>query len=102
MQLKCFNIKYSLVIAVAILTCGLVSCESSDDAESSQVVLESFGPTGVKHGEPIKFIGRNLDKVNSIEFVGTTVEKSGFSSQSSGLIELIVPDETEEGHIILK
>jgi hypothetical protein len=102
MQSKCFNIKYSLAIAWAILFCGLVSCDSDDDGASSQVVLESFGPTGVKHGESIKFIGRNLDKVTSIEFVGVTVEKGSFSSQSSDLIELTVPTATEEGKVTLK
>jgi hypothetical protein len=102
MQSKCFNIKYSLAIAWAILFGGLVSCDSNEDGANSQVVLESFGPSGVKHGESIKFIGRNLDKVTSIEFAGVTVEKGSFSSQSSGLIELIVPDATEEGTITLK
>jgi hypothetical protein len=102
MQSKCFSIRYSLVIAWAVLFCGLVSCDSNEDGASSQVVLESFGPSGVKHGESIKFIGRNLDKVTSIEFAGATVEKGGFSSQSSGLIELIVPSDTEEGTVTLK
>ena len=102
MQSKCFSIKYSLVIACAILFSGLGSCDSNDDAVSSEVILESFGPVGVKHGEPIQFIGRNLDKVTAIEFVGITVEKSSFAAQSSGLIEIIVPAETEEGGVILK
>jgi hypothetical protein len=66
------------------------------------VVLESFGPTGAKHGEPIKFVGHNLDKVTSIEFVGATVEKAQFTSQSSGEIDVVVPEKTEEGKVILK
>ena len=101
MQLKSINIKYALMIACAALLGGLTSCDS-DDEGSSQVILESFGPTGVKHGEPIKFIGRNLDKVTAIEFVGVTVEKGAFSSQSSAQIELVVPDATEEGKVTLK
>ena len=102
MQSKFFDIKYSLVIVWSLLFFGFVSCDSNEEGASSEVVLESFGPSGVKHGESIKFIGRNLDKVTSIEFVGVTVEKSTFTSQSSGLIELTVPDATEEGTVILK
>lgn len=102
MQLKCSNINYLLVIVCAALCFGVSSCDSDDEAASSRVVLESFGPSGVKHGEPIVFIGRNLDKVNAIEFVGLTVEKSSFTSQSSEIIEMIVADEIEEGKIVLK
>ena len=103
MQLKRFSIKSLLAFAWAvILFSGMVSCESDDDAASSAVVLESFGPTGVKHGESIQFIGRNLDKVTSIQFVGVMVDKGSFSSQSSDVITLVVPEATEEGTIIMK
>jgi hypothetical protein len=102
MQLKCSSIKYLLVIVWAALSLGVTSCDSDDEGASSQVVLESFGPTGVKHGESIVFIGRNLDKVTSIEFVGLTVDKGSFTSQSSEKIEMIVADEIEEGKITLK
>ncbi len=102
MQLKCSSIKYLLVIAWAALLFGTTSCDSDDEAGSSEVVLESFGPTGVKHGESIVFIGRNLDKVTAIEFVGLTVDKGSFTSQTSEKIEMIVADQIEEGKIILK
>src|SRR5690606_1763969 len=72
------------------------------DSQSDQIELLSYGPAGVKHGEKIRFIGRNLDKVNSIEFVGAIVEKSGFEQQTSELIVLVVPDGAERGVVILK
>lgn len=102
MQSKYFNIKYARVIAFALLACSLSACEADDDAAGGAVILESFGPTGVKHGEPIKFIGHNLDQVTAIEFVGVTIDKAQFSSQTSGEIDLVIPEQTEEGKVILK
>lgn len=93
----------ALTLLVMLLGAGifLSSCED-DEIVSDEVVLESFGPSGVKHGETIKFIGQNLDKVTAIELPGAEVSKSQFSSQTSGLIELEVPREAQAGKVTLK
>ncbi|HEX6225271.1 MAG TPA: hypothetical protein VFZ52_12710, partial [Chryseolinea sp.] len=78
----------------------LTSCD--DDEENTNVVLNSFGPVGVKHGETIKFIGLNLDKVTSIILPGVEVSASEFASKSSQLIELVVPQAAEAGKVTLK
>lgn len=46
----------------------LTACDDDDDKGSSQIELLSFGPSGVKHGEEIRFIGNNLYKVTAIVF----------------------------------
>ncbi|KYP14273.1 hypothetical protein [Flavihumibacter sp. CACIAM 22H1] len=84
-------------IAVLLLT----ACKKDDSGNSGLVELLSFGPSGVQHGEEIKFIGNNLQKVNSIQFVGATVEKAGFKSQSNELIVLVLPDAVEAGLVKL-
>jgi hypothetical protein len=79
------------------------ACDDDDDKKSSEVVLKSFGPSGVQFGGKIKFIGQNLDQVSAIVFApGVEVPSSAFVSQSSSLIELTVPNTVETGKVVLK
>jgi hypothetical protein len=107
MKMKIFNHTKRLLTFSIILMLGagfLTSCD--DDEEEKKVVLLSFGPSGVHHGDKIKFVGQNLNKVTSIVLPGVqgTVEVSSgeFVSQSSTLIELVVPAEAQAGKVILK
>lgn len=92
-----FTFLVMLLSAVTFLS----SCED-EEVVSDAVVLESFGPAGVNHGDQIKFIGRNLDKVSSIVLPGVEVPSSQFTSHSPGLIELVVPQEAVAGKVVLK
>ncbi len=95
--------KLLTLISAVILQGFLLSCaDDNENATSGEVVLLSFGPSGVKHGDKISFIGNNLDKVTSIELTGATISSANFLSASSELIELVVPVEAAEGLITLK
>ena len=105
------NLSYTRLVALLcfILSIGvLTSCEKTDDADaidSGKVQLFSFGPTGSKHGDTLRFIGTNLNKVTSIQFTGGTaaiVEQKDFKQQTSELILLIVPQAAEKGFVTLK
>lgn len=89
-----------LLLSFTVIT----SCDDDDDVDpnAGQVQLLSFGPTGVQHGQEIRFIGRNLKQVEAIEFEGATVAKADFIEQTSELIRLMVPEETMEGLVTLK
>lgn len=90
---------------IMMLLCAGIFLSSCEDEEpiSDDVVLESFGPTGVKHGEQIKFIGLNLDKVSAIVLQGAgEIPSAEFDSQSASLIELTVPKSATAGKVILK
>src|SRR5829696_7246518 len=86
------------VISVGVFT----ACKKDKDASSSKVELFSFGPTGAKHGDTLRFIGNNLNKVTAIELTGAKVEQSAFIQQNTELITIIVPKETQQGFVTLK
>ena len=103
MNKKILNYTKGLLVIMLVLLLSngfLTSCD--DEEENTNVVLNSFGPVGVKHGETIKFIGLNLDKVTAIVLPGVEVSASEFASKSSRLIELVVPHAAEAGKVILK
>lgn len=88
------------ILSTAILT----SCDKNDNVNAGKVELLSFGPTGARHGDTLRFIGNNLTKVTAIQFTGTdaVVEQKDFKQQTSGLILLLVPPAAEKGYVTLK
>lgn len=86
------------LIVFAIL---LISCEKKEEV-STAVELLSFGPSGVAHGERIRFIGNNLDKVAAIDLVGASIPSSAFIEHTRELIVITVPIEAERGPVTLK
>lgn len=94
-----FKIQY-LVIAFLMTSLTFLSgCE--EDEKSSDVILLSFGPAGVHHGDEITFFGENMDKVSAIIF-RPQVEVTSFTSQTSDRIIVQVPHEAEAGTVFLR
>jgi hypothetical protein len=95
-----------LALICFILSVGIFSSCKKDnaDAGSGKVELLSFGPTGAKHGDTLRFVGRNLTKVTEIQFTGTgaTVAQKDFKQQTTDLILVIVPQSAEKGFVTLK
>src|SRR5687767_3646288 len=98
---RIINIKL-LSLLCLILSAGLFTACEKDEAPSTAVELLSFGPTGAKHGDTIRFIGNNLDKVTAIELTGATVQQSAFIKQTKEEIHIKVPVETVRGFVKLK
>lgn len=89
-----------------LLTIGVLSSckKDKENANDGKVQLLSFGPTGARHGDTLRFIGLNLDKVTTIQFTGVNavVEKKDFKQQTPELILAIVPSSAEKGYVTLK
>ncbi|MBN8576296.1 MAG: IPT/TIG domain-containing protein [Cytophagales bacterium] len=97
--------KYKFGILVSLLLVAgfafLSSCQEEEG--SSEVILLSFGPSGVHHGDEITFFGQNLDKVSAIVFAPSVeIPKSAFNSSRADRINITVPEAAEAGKIILK
>src|SRR3982751_5748853 len=101
-MVKLYNLKLLPLLCFFLTVVIGTSCKKDNDAKSEAVQLLSFGPTGARPGDTLRFIGNNLQKVTQIDFKGATVPSTGFISQTSELILLIVPATTEKGIVTLK
>src|SRR6476620_3819074 len=94
------------LLTFILMVVSFVSCNKNDNEKPNdgKATLYSFGPTGAKVGDTLRFIGANLDQVSSVKFTGVNalVDKANFKSQSSDLITLLVPATTEKGTPVLK
>lgn len=101
-------VSIATLVASALLLVAAVSCKREQlDTEqfvSDQVALNVYGPQPVVRGGELRFIGSNLDKIQSIEIPGVpaitaiTVVKAGVPSE----IRITVPkDGPEPGYVVL-
>ena len=100
---KYFKRIYVLAFALVCTMGAAVMLSSCDDDEgrTSEIRLESFGPSPLMRGGELKFIGTNLDKVTSI-VLPDNVEVTSFVTKTPNLLVIQVPEEAVEGLVTLK
>ncbi|NGM61106.1 hypothetical protein G5B30_04145 [Sphingobacterium sp. SGG-5] len=99
---KILNNRLTLFVLISCVLSLASACKKTENMDSSTVELLSFGPSGVRHGEEIRFIGYNLDRVTEIEFAGITVSSTDFLEHTAKVIVLVVPDGARNGFVTLK
>ncbi|RFS21332.1 hypothetical protein DVR12_15635 [Chitinophaga silvatica] len=92
-----------LILGINLMLLCMISCKKNEEtAIPDKVTLLSFGPSGVKPGDKISFIGYHLDRVTAIELTGAKVEASAFVEKAADHITITVPQETLKGKVTLK
>jgi hypothetical protein len=97
------NTKFFQYIIFAFLVGAgifIASCGKDDDAESTDPVVLSFGPSPALRGGELRFIGKNLDKVTMIT-LPNNIEIKNFTSKTNEMVTIVVPEETVEGEVIV-
>ena len=78
-----------------------ISCNRNNSTTASdKATLLSFGPTGSKIGDTLRFIGINLNKVTSIKFTGdsagATIEQKINAEQDAQKMQFVLQKEKQE------
>ena len=104
MSSKIYKLLFSFTFILTSVTVFNSCDKDDDDVTSDKIELHSFGPTGAQHGDTLRFIGINLNKVTAIHFTGlnAVINQADFKQQTSELILLIVPQSAEKGYVTLK
>jgi len=94
--------RYAVLFAtICIVSTNVLFTSCKKEEKDTATVLNSFGPMPIARGAELQFIGKNLDNVTSI-VLPPNIEITTFTSKSSTLITLIVPQEATPGLIVLK
>lgn len=94
--------RYAVLFAtICIVSTSVLFTSCKKGENDTATVLNSFGPMPIARGAELQFIGKNLDNVTSI-VLPPNIEITTFTSKSSTLITLIVPQEATPGLIVLK
>src|SRR5215203_2977850 len=106
-QMRRFRYSRLLTFTCFLLALSIfVACNKKDNEDDGRTQLFSFGPTGSKIGDTLRFIGAHLEKVTAIKFTGdsagATIAAKDFKMQTPGEIRVIVPAAAERGKVTLK
>lgn len=96
MNTKFFQyILFAFVVGAGIF---IASCSKDEDTISTDPVVLSYGPSPALRGGELRFIGKNMDKVTMIT-LPNNIEVKNFTSKTSEMVTIIVPQETVEGEV---
>lgn len=89
-----------LFATLCMVSAGIFLSSCQKEEEDNKVELYSFGPMPIARGAELKFIGKNLDKVTAV-VIPDNLTITTFTTQTSKLLTLIVPQEAARGLVVL-
>lgn len=103
--------KLSAVLTACLFFAGCLlsftACDDDDKLDTNQmgggsaVSLKSFGPSPIARGAELRFIGTNMDKIQSVQIPGTAAI-TDIKVVNKTEIRVTVPQDATVGHVILK
>jgi hypothetical protein len=98
---KIFNLQILSLVCIILSIAFVTSCDDDEEGSVGEVTLQSFGPSPVMRGGEMRFIGINMDKVNSVMLPGN-VEVTSFVSQTSDMLVIQIPEAAMPGAVTLR
>ncbi len=96
------SLSIAVIMAITGVSLFLTSCDKDDDVKITGVHLLSYGPMPIARGGELRFIGENLNEVNSIIIPdGIEIPKAEFTEHTTKSIKLLVPQDAVEGYLQL-
>lgn len=105
MKKKRYSWSALLLISLLMLGIGFTACDEGEDLDTNQLntgetALNSFGPSPAMRGGELRFIGTNLNKVSSIDLPGAEGIKE-ITAVGQYEIRIIIPQNAGPGYVVL-
>jgi hypothetical protein len=95
-----YNFRAVLLLVTLLSTMAFVSCNDEETAKPG-VKLLGFGPSPILRGGTLKIVGTGLSAVTEV-ILPDNVSVTDFTVHTAQEIQLVIPDATVDGKIILK
>lgn len=100
--MKKYILRFGALCLLSVMAAGaLLTACSDDDKGSGKIELLSFGPSPALRGGELRFIGKNMDKVEAV-VLPNNISISSFTLDTPEEIRIAIPQDAMPGYVVLK